>query len=599
MNSHRTYSWRGAIAWSLTVLLGSGIAARAGERAIIQLRDLSQEEVKSGGFTLPEDARVHITAVGTGEGDLPLSSSGMFAYGWIINADTRETVWKMTRENTSREKGDRKFDGTIALRKGSYEVYFAARGYGDHSGFSNFNFDGRKKDWGGDKAKKKGFLQWLEEIFGGGISKDWKDRARLWGIDIAIGDPSGVIPMFSPPKPFSNVLFQATRLGENEHVRQRFSLEKPTAVRIYALGEREFGGDLADYGWIVDAKTRRRVWEMVGSKAHPAGGADKNLKVDEIVEFPAGEFVLYYITDDSHSFIDWNAPPPEDPLNYGVTLLAGDRSGKGNFKLSSNSKEDQNVIAQLIEVGNDEMRSANFVLKAGATVRVYALGERSNSRHQMSDFGWIINSQTRDKVWMMDLDRTEHAGGADKNRMIDETVNLSKGSYTVFYQSDDSHAYNTWNAAPPFDPEHWGITVTGEGGNFEMGIVEKNSSPTPRNLITQIVRVGNGANLVQPFTLDKPTHIRVYALGEGQNHEMYDYGWIENTSGGVVWEMTYSMTFHAGGGRKNRMVSTTIVLDKGKYTLHYVSDDSHSFNHWNADPPDDPTMWGITLLREE
>ncbi len=81
---------------------------------------------------------------------------------------------------------------------------------------------------------------------------------------------------------------------------------------------------------------------------------------------------------------------------------------------------------------------------------------------------------------------------------------------------------------------------------------------------------------------------------------MYDYGWIENAStGDVVWEMAYSMTFHAGGGRKNRMVNTTILLDKGEYKLHYVSDDSHSFDNWNTDPPDDPTMWGITLYEEK
>jgi hypothetical protein len=81
---------------------------------------------------------------------------------------------------------------------------------------------------------------------------------------------------------------------------------------------------------------------------------------------------------------------------------------------------------------------------------------------------------------------------------------------------------------------------------------------------------------------------------------MNDYGWIEDkNSGTVIWEMTYSMTFHAGGGRKNRSVSTTIVLEKGDYALHYVSDDSHSFNHWNTSPPDDPTMWGITLYEEK
>jgi hypothetical protein len=63
--------------------------------------------------------------------------------------------------------------------------------------------------------------------------------------------------------------------------------------------------------------------------------------------------------------------------------------------------------------------------------------------------------------------------------------------------------------------------------------------------------------------------------------------------------MTYSMTFHAGGGRKNRIVNTTILLDKGEYILRYQSDDSHSFNDWNTEPPDDPSMWGITIYKEE
>jgi hypothetical protein len=63
--------------------------------------------------------------------------------------------------------------------------------------------------------------------------------------------------------------------------------------------------------------------------------------------------------------------------------------------------------------------------------------------------------------------------------------------------------------------------------------------------------------------------------------------------------MTYSMTFHAGGGRKNRVVNTTIVLDKGDYRLRYRSDDSHCYNDWNVDPPEDQEYWGITLFRDE
>src|SRR5208282_866887 len=113
-------------------------------------------------------------------------------------------------------------------------------------------------------------------------------------------------------------------------------------------------------------------------------------------------------------------------------------------------------------------------------------------------------------------------------------------------------------------PEHWGITIYGEGNAFNMNIVEKNTTIPQENIIAQIVRVGNNANSTRPFSLEKLTHIRIYAIGEGQNKTMYDYGWIEDANTGtVVWEMTYSMTFHAGGGRKNRMVNTTIVLDKG------------------------------------
>ena len=52
-----------------------------------------------------------------------------------------------------------------------------------------------------------------------------------------------------------------------------------------------------------------------------------------------------------------------------------------------------------------------------------------------------------------------NAGGAEKNKMIDETINLKPGNYIVYYATDGSHSYNDWNAASPYDPERWGITI--------------------------------------------------------------------------------------------------------------------------------------------
>jgi hypothetical protein len=218
----------------------------------------------------------------------------------------------------------------------------------------------------------------------------------------------------------------------------------------------------------------------------------------------------------------------------------------------------------------------------------------------MADYATILDAKTRERVWSMTVERTMHAGGASKNRYVDELITLPRGSYIVQYVTDDTHSYPEWNDDPPFDPENYGITVMGWGPSFNSAVVGKYVEERNTDVIAQIVRVGDNADRSERFALDRNTRVRVYAIGEGQNRELFDYGWIENArTGAVVWEMTYSMTVHAGGGRKNRSVNTTILLERGEYLLRYRSDDSHSYGHWNVDPPDDSQYWGITLYREE
>ncbi len=38
-----------------------------------------------------------------------------------------------------------------------------------------------------------------------------------------------------------------------------------------------------------------------------------------------------------------------------------------------------------------------------------------------------------------------------------------------------------------------------------------------------------------------------------------------------------------------------ILLDKGEYVVHFVTDGSHAYGDWDDDPPDDPEAWGITV----
>jgi hypothetical protein len=577
--------------------------AVAGEKTIISLKDLSTQELKSAGIEIPTTMEIHIKGRGAGGDEgWTYKSDQLFAYGWIINAATRNLVWKMDVDNTSREGDDRVCDSRITLAPGSYEVYVTAPTFGHHTTFKhlNINIDHREKPlFEKYKSDDGGFFSFFSRWWSDDIETEWGKRSPEWGVDLLVDDgKASSIGRFTPPRQFRNVVLRETGLGEQEMIRQGLMVLSPVSLRVYAIGEGIGDRGMVDYGWLVNADTRERIWELDLRRTTPAGGAEKNRLFSGTISLAKGEYVLYFVTDDSHSAEDWNASPPYDPLNYGVTLSAMNPEDAESVKLTP-YEEDRNVFLSITRVGDDENLSKGFTLKRDARIRIYAFGERSNSRRQLADYAYIIEAKTRKKIWWMDVDNVQYAGGALKNVLVDEVITIPRGSYIVFYNTDDSHAYDEWNADPPFDPEHYGITLMGAGPHFDRSIVANYEEERDKNIIAQLVRVGNNANLLENFTLSRTTRVRIYAIGEGQNRKMYDYGWIEDTNtGSVVWEMTYSMTTFAGGHRKNRLVNTTILLEKGSYSLHYRSDDSHAFNQWNVSPPEDQDYWGITLYRD-
>ena len=128
------------------------------------------------------------------------------------------------------------------------------------------------------------------------------------------------------------------------------------------------------------------------------------------------------------------------------------------------------------------------------------------------------------------------------------------------------------------------------------------SKPLPDDLvklpvIAQIVQVVDKEDKSVAFSLASNQDVRIYAAGEGQAGEMFDYGWIEDDKGSRVWEMKERETAHAGGAGKNRKVDVQITLPAGNYKLRYKTDDSHSFDRWNSLPPD-INFWGIAIYKK-
>jgi len=83
--------------------------------------------------------------------------------------------------------------------------------------------------------------------------------------------------------------------------------------------------------------------------------------------------------------------------------------------------------------------------------------EKIPERNIFTDIAWVENKQ-KNKVWEMDARKSVWAGGALKNQKEEARLELPAGEYYVFYKTDESHAIDAWDSAPPKTP-FYGIIV--------------------------------------------------------------------------------------------------------------------------------------------
>lgn len=443
------------------VLLATGlgpVALKAQETPVVTLGDLASAEVRQQGFTLSRPLKVHVFARGAGvrfwwEGR---AGTQLFASGWILDAATREVVWQMDGATSRRDGGDRVADRTLDLPAGRYEAYFADYGFGENLLFAGWIRNIDRRDLGARlRPRASHSLLGSLGLSREGVEQEWHRQVGRYGMQISVPSAEAAsVEAFAAPLRWKNSFLTLAADRDGGRWTQAFHVRRPVAVHVYAEGEAS-GRRMVDTGWIQDARTRKAVWEMTAAKAQYAGGAGKNRRQVEVIQLPAGDYLATFVTDDSHSPADWNAQPPCDPGMYGLTLSTPADADLQAVSLIPEPAPGP-VLAELVRVIDDQDLRAPFVLKGEQAVRVYAIGERDDD--DMADEAWIEDAHGN-TVWRMDALRTEPAGGAAKNRQMDEVVTLPGGSYTLRVRTDGSHAYGAWNAARPWDPEHYGATV--------------------------------------------------------------------------------------------------------------------------------------------
>jgi len=540
-----------------------------GGDVLVRWDRFDDNELRSQAFEIERPQTFFIEAVG------PELSGRRAAYAWILDLETRQPVWKLTAASSHRNPDNRRlreFEDEIRLEPGVYQVFFSASYH----------------PWDGNNIRLR-----FRDVFKWGFHKHFdEDDVRDFSFRL-----SGEAELFqNTERYFSKVghqkLLQLNRMEHDSFERVGIRVERKTPIDIYAIGEITRDGNY-DAAWIEEADTGRRVWQMDDFETDPAGGAKKNRMFKGKLTLQPGSYVLTAYSDDSHNYGDWNSTPPFDPEAWGITIFVRDDAAIETYDIHAETRAQ--TVVDLTGLGDNEYVSKAFQLEQETRFRILAVGE-GHARHDLADYGWIVDLDRNERVWDMNEMRTEHAGGAEKNRMVDEVITLSPGAYKVVFSTDDSHSYGDhFNASQPMNPKAWGIQLIGLDG-FDASSIEDYDELASGNILAKITRMRDFDKETQSFELDRPTKVRIYAIGEGFRDDMADYGWItEVESGRTVWEMTYDKTHHAGGAKKNRLVDRTVRLDAGTYRVSFRTDGSHSFKDWNSRPPRDQENWGITV----
>lgn len=293
-----------------------------------------------------------------------------------------------------------------------------------------------------------------------------------WGLRVFAADSTGMahIVDFDAWDRLPQIV-SFTCVGQDAYLERSFSLADSTDVLLYALGEIS-GSSRYDYTSLVHVFENRRgveeVWTMTDENTVGAGGNDKNRRAEARLELAPGIYRLTYQSDRNYDCEDFYSTPPDHPQRWGATLFALDPDFDlstveeidsrqlNRERLEAMQEEGQEVLIDLTRVGNGQDLRDSFNLANNGMVHIYALGELTPSSRY--DYAWIENSRGQ-TVWEMTRENTSPAGGTGKNRVFDGDLELQRGHYTVYYESDGSHAFGDFDQESPYDPESWGITV--------------------------------------------------------------------------------------------------------------------------------------------
>lgn len=305
--SHAWNEWRAnpphnPDGFGMEVIVVSGDAfvlnptGREAEAPIVSMVDVGSDEQRTVGIRVSERTLVLVDAMGE------IASNGtLYDFGYIVRDATGERVWRMSLDRSTPAGGhetNRQERAIVRLDPGDYTLHFETD---DSHAFG---------DW--RKTRPRSTDRWGMTVY----ALDHTEGA-VTVLDNAMAQAETAPAVQENPGQWMAGLQQA---GNDTQFEQPFRLDAEATVHIRAMGEISTNGRY-DHGWIEDAGTGERVWEMTLENTAPAGGDPRNRFFDGPVTLPAGEYVLHYISDFNHAYGDFGAGPPTRAADWGIRIF--------------------------------------------------------------------------------------------------------------------------------------------------------------------------------------------------------------------------------------------------------------------------------------
>ncbi len=294
------------------------------QEPFVRINRVGDNERHIARFRVHAPARIAVYALGE------MGDEERYDYARITAGPSERVVWEMTPERSLPAGGrnNRRELAFLDLPPGIYTATYQTDDSHSYAGWSHGEPDYPER-WGVtlfhvDKDTDPSAIEVLtvdREAFS--EAPDAEDDSAFAAAPGRPADRRRFSGEGAPGAP----LVDLTGLGNRERVSAPFTFDGEGFLRIRAVGEVSLSGQY-DYGWIEHAETGETVWEMTWQNTIPAGGDDRNRMFVGTLSLAPGDYTVYFTTDFSHAYGDFEDNAPNDPEAWGIRMFASRTPGE-------------------------------------------------------------------------------------------------------------------------------------------------------------------------------------------------------------------------------------------------------------------------------